>query len=189
MDSVTLVRRRIGDSPKTEVETFTLSDGTNSIQLQYENPTIVTIFDLSYKETALEQDTDYTQNGSIINLLYEPTDETLLDVSYRHTAFSDEDITELVSTYGVNGAVAEALRWLLADSARLYSYSRGATNEQLDQVFAHLEKMLKDAEQRGDLNNPSNTGTSSGMTIAKRTTQWYRNTVDLPTDISRDDYL
>lgn len=183
IQDLTLLRRRIGDNPNTETESFELGDSQVGIQLAYDNPTILNMYDTAKQTTPLVLDTDYSINGSSIVLLYTPADGSVLTVSYTHSAFSDTELNELIEEYGVNTATVEAVRWLMADSAKLHSYSRGATSESLDQVFKQLKDLLAEYSKYGVLVDEN----QSDVVILKRTNQWYRGKRNIPTDLSRDD--
>ena len=188
IDSLTLVRRRLGDSKKDETESFTLGETGLSVQLQYEAPTIINVYDQHRAGSPLVLDTDYALNGNTLTLLYTPQEGAILTVVYTHTAFSDDELNSLINDYGVNGAILEGVRWLMADSAKLYSYSRGATRESLNQVFRQLKELLHEYERLGNQLDPNNKGeTSTGVTISERSTQWYRGTTPRSQDLSRDD--
>lgn len=166
MDNLTLLRKRIGDNIKTQLETFDITPNTTSVELSFDNPTITKVSYTSHSQTT--EISVYTLTDKLLSFTAIPDSHTVLEVVYQYSAFSNDELNTILASRGVNGAVVEALTWLLADSARLYSYSRGATNEQLDQIFNHLKQLLDRAEKQGNLDDPNNDGSSSGFTIAKR---------------------
>lgn len=189
IDSITLVRKRIGDDKKSETESFPLTDTTTTVQLKYGNVGIYNIYDRNVQDTPLEVNTHYTVNvpTGTITLLYTPADTAInMTVVYYYYAFSEEEMTDLIGAYGVNGACVEAIRWLIADSARLHDYSRGATSESLSQITKNLQDMLKDYTKLGVSEDGMGTG---GVVVAKRIHDMYRTTTAVPFDLSRDDSL
>lgn len=187
IDNQTLVRKRIGDDRKTETESLPINETTVTVQLRYSNATIFSLIDRNKSSVALVENTDYTlhSESGIITLLYTPDPDSTLIAVYYYYAFTDAEIDDLINAYGINGACAEAIRWLIADSSRLHDYSRGATSESLSQIVKNLQSMLKDYSRMGD----STTGKPVGMTILKRTNDWYRTKTTETQDLSRDDSL
>ena len=191
IDSTTLIRKRIGDDKKTETETFPLSNETTTVQLKYTNATVFSVYDRDKQSTPLSSVDDYQvdSEAGIVTLLYEPNDSKLV-VVYYYYAFSDAEITELLESYGVNGACVEAIRWLIADSARLHDYSRGATSESLSQITKNLQDMLKDyTALAGSTEEDGVTPSSGGVHVNKRIHDDYRHRIDIPFDLSRDDSI
>jgi hypothetical protein len=190
VDSLTLVRKRIGDDKKTETETFALTDATTSVTLKFQNAGILNVYDRKKQSTALVLGTDYnfTSEAGVITLLYEPEESNLTVVYYYH-AFTDAELNELITAYGVNGACVEAIRWLIADASRLHDYSRGATSESLSQIVKNLQGMLADYIKLGGLTAGNDGSGTGGVVISKRIHNAYRKKTDVPYDLSRDDSL
>jgi len=189
IDNITLIRKRIGDNKKTETESLALTPTTIAVQLQYNNAEIFSLHDKNQSSSILVENTDYTfdTETGVISLLYTPQDGSVLTATYYYYAFSQAELEDLQASYGTNGAVVEALRWLIADSARLHDYSRGATSESLSQIIKNLQSMLDDYQK--NLNTIDDDTPTSNLTIKKRTNQFYRGTTDIPFDLSRDDSL
>lgn len=187
IEQLTLVRKRIGDDRKTETETFPVTSTSTTVQLQYGNVGLFSVYDTEKSSSALTVDTDYALDAEagVITLLYTPTDSNVV-VVYYYYAFTDSELNDLITQYGVNGACAEAIRWLMADSARLHDYSRGATSESLSQIYKNLQSMLKDYTVLGTTDDGAPV---ADMRVMKRTNQYYRGTTDIPSDLSRDDSL
>lgn len=186
LDQLTIIRKRIGDDRKTETESFPVDENTATIQLRYGNSSIFSLYDKERSNTALVLDVDYAfdSEAGAITLLYTPEPSTITAVYYFY-AFTDDELNELMEMYGMNGACVEAIRWLIADSSRLHDYSRGATSESLSQVIKNLQDMLKDYNTLGS----NEDGSPSGMTVMRRTNQFYRGRINVNTDLSRDDSL
>lgn len=185
IDSLQLVRRRIGDVRKDNAEKFELSSDNRVFTLAFDNVTILLVKD-SNKETALATSSDYSLTGNVLTLNYEPENDGMLSVNYTYHAFTDDELNELIDQFGVNGACAEAVRWLIADAARLHDYSRGATSESLSQVTKNLQSMLKSYATLGDTEDGV---PSADMKVLKRTNSYYKNTKTYKVDLSRDDSL
>ena len=135
--SGTINRNNLGDNKKTETESLALTPTTIAVQLQYNNAEIFSLHDKNQSSSILVENTDYTfdTETGVISLLYTPQDGSVLTATYYYYAFSQAELEDLQASYGTNGAVVEALRWLIADSARLHDYSRGATSESLSQII------------------------------------------------------
>lgn len=182
-DNLTLIRRRIGDNPKTQSEVFSINDTINSVSLSFANSTITSIYDKEYSDSSLSVGTDYTFDsvtGTVV-LLYTTTDSQLV-VNYVYYAFTDDELNDLLDQYGLNVATVEAIRWLIADASRLHDYSQGVTSESLNQIVKNLRDMAKDYAEMGDPENPT-------TKILKRTNDYYRGTSSVPYDLTRDDSL
>lgn len=191
IDSLTLVRKRIGDDKKSETESFNISETTATAQLAYSNVGIFNVYDKKKQSSPLTLDTDYTvdSEAGVVTLLYTPETSSVLTVVYYYYAFKDSELQDLIDANGVNGACVEAIRWLLADTARLHDYSRGATSESLSQIYKHLQDMLKDYTAMGGLSAGNEGQVSPGVSVDKRIHNYYRKTQDVPFDLSRDDSL
>lgn len=186
IDNIQLVRRRIGDARKDNIERFAITPEANTFALAFENATVDSVYDTGLGQ--LIEDTGYTMGAAPneLVLLYEGDEGNELVVTYHYYAFTYDELSELVTSYGVNGACVEAVRWLIADSARLHDYSRGATSENLSQVIKNLQSMLKDYIALGDTEDGSPV---ADMKILKRTNKYYNGKRELRTDLSRDDSL
>lgn len=189
IDTLILVRKRIGDDKKTETESIPISDTTTTVQLAFGNATIFSLYDKAKSSSALVVNVDYTWDGEagVITLLYTPSVDSVMTAVYFYYAFTDTELNELIDDYGVNGACIEAIRWLIADSARLHDYSRGATSESLSQIIKNLQSMLKDYTTA--LGSDPSGAPALDMKIMKRTNDYYRGTRPSVSDLSRDDSL
>ena len=138
------VRRRIGDSLKSNTEIIT-ADGGVMFAMQYKNIDDVVILVDNSKLT----DKDYTINqksGQIV-FLTAPTSGSVINITYSYSGYLKADIEALIANYGVDGAVIECLNELLVDSARFYDYSQGQTTDRRSQIFDHLRTLLDKAER------------------------------------------
>lgn len=186
IDSLQLVRRRIGDVRKDNTEAFELSSDTSDFTLSFDNATVTSVKDSNRDGDTLTDPSDYTVDGKVLTLAYESENEGALSVRYYYYALSDAELQELIDQFGVNGACVEAVRWLIADAARLHDYSRGATSESLNQVVKNLQAMLKSYQGLGDTEDGV---PSADMKVLKRTNSYYRGTKTYQVDLSRDDSL
>ena len=183
MDDITLLRKRIGDNPKTNSEVFTIDASTTSVVLSFSNCAITSIFDKEYADNSLVDEEDYIIDPltGTLSLLYDH-DESQITVNYHYYAFTDDELNDLLDAYGLNGATVEAIRWLIADASRLHDYSQGATSESLNQIVKNLRDMIEDYKALGDPTNPA-------TKITKRTNEYYRGSTNINYDLSRDDSL
>lgn len=183
MTAIELLRKRIGDNVKTEVEHFINID-TTELQTMFKNITVLSIF----VDGTLLESSEYTVNSEEgrITLDTSASSESTYIVSYKYYAFSDTELTYLIADYGANEAVKEALRWLLADAYRLHDYSRGATNQNLSQVFKNVKELLETYSKNGD-SIPDGTTTPTGLTVHKRIADEYRKKGSVVSDLSRED--
>ena len=186
-------RRRIGDKPKPNQETFTATGGSGVFDLAYSGVGSVVVTVDGVLKTVT---TDYTVDADAGTVTFVPgkipPDGAVVSVQYVYCAFTDQELTDLFNEYGLTGGVIEAIRELLANSAKLYDYTQGATEAKLSQVFSNLEKLLnsyiKAADDGGYVDEDGNA--IGGVTIGKRTNPDNR-TESSPTleDLSRSDRL
>lgn len=137
------VRRRIGDSKKSNTEML-VGDGTTVLfDLEYKN-----VFDAIVK-VAGESTTAFSLNGSAgqIVLAEAPEEGASIEVTYSYAGYTDEELNEMIGIYGVTGTVVECLSGLLADSAKFYDYSQGQTTDKRSQIFEHLKMLLENAKE------------------------------------------
>lgn len=139
------VRRGIGDSKKAEADRF-VSDGFERLySLAYKN-----VFDVKvYINSTLLDSAAYTVLGEVGKISFveaQAVNDDIL-ISYSYAGYTDEKIGELVDAFSVEGAIIEALKELLADSARFYDYSQGQTTDRRSQIFDHLKDLLALAKE------------------------------------------
>lgn len=142
VDDISLVRMKLGDSLKIGLDRDT-GDGTVKVfVLTHKNiqDYIVTVGGVEKTETI-----DYiasVADGSI-KFNTAPSNAAEIVVEYKYAAFTDDEISTLIDTYGsVNSAVIEAIKVLMADAARRFDYTQGDTDMKPSQVFTHLKDLL-----------------------------------------------
>jgi hypothetical protein len=182
-DEINQFRRRIGDKIKSESDVITVKVEDIVFNLRFSN-----IIDLTvYKNSDLVNSTDYTldvASGSVIFIDMVAVD-TEVRFDYTYAAYTDDEIASLVEAYGFDKAVLEVLYELLADAARMYDYSEGATQAKLSQVFDHVQKLIDMYEKKSE-GFQSDSGTSmGGVSIGKRITESYRRGPKDDKDLSR----
>src|SRR3954452_12007977 len=120
MTDLETFKRHVGYRVKAAQETFTGTDLTVSINLRFEG-----VFDVevdvdagSYPATA------YTVDGEagVVKFKSPPGDESVVTIRYKYAPFTDAEAQALIDAYGLDMAVIEALRELLANVARLRNY-------------------------------------------------------------------
>lgn len=141
------VRRRIGDSVKSNTEMLA-GDGTTVLfDLKFKN-----VWDAVVKIAGVPT-TDFTVNGKSGQIIFTtaPANKASIEVTYSYAGYTDDDINDMIGTYGVSGSVVECLNELLVDSARFYDYSQGQTTDKRSQIFDHLKTLLAKAEAEAGL--------------------------------------
>lgn len=172
------VRRKIGDSQKSNTEMLNCDGVTTLFDAKYKNLDQVKVF-LDGKE--LIQNKDYTVNekSGQISFSRAPKAGSALELTYLYSGYLNADIEALVDKYGIQGAVVECLDELLVDSARFYDYSQGQTTDKRSQIFDHLKELLVKAK--------ADAGTSGGEVVfGKRHPESIRQYY-LSRDLSRTD--
>lgn len=180
VNEILQVRRRVGDKAKDATETFEYQ-GQNGIPLSHNNVSNVSV---AVNGTAIAS-TAFTVNAAAgLVTLNDDTasgDDTV-SITYVHAAYSDVEIGALIDQYGEKGAVVEILNELLADSAKMFDYSNGATEEKQSQIFKNLKQLL---ELYTDSSGNVNDGSSSGFAVMHRDIG--RRQTFFEPDISRQD--
>lgn len=108
--------------------------------------------------------TDYTLDLSVglVTMTAAPVAGAAVTLTYRWVAFTDDELTDLLTTYvTVNAAAAQAVRWLLADTERFVKYTFG--QETVDRTAAReaLLDLLHQLTQRS--------GVAAGLVYATTT--------------------
>ena len=138
------VRRRIGDSVKGNTEMQVGDGSTVLFGLAFKNVAnvVIRIATIEVQETA------YTVNKKSGQIVFNeaPAENESIQFDYTYSAYTDEEISNMISVYGVQGSVVECLNELLVDSARFYDYSQGQTTDKRSQIFEHLKTLLAKAE-------------------------------------------
>lgn len=168
------VRRRIGDSRKVFVERH-IGNGEQAIfKLEKSN-----VFDLEVKINNVVVTEDYALNdaGQVI-FTTAPSQGDNIDFSYAYAGYTDNQLKDLINTYGVDGTAVECLHELLADSAKFYDYSQGQTTDKRSQIFDHLKDLLEMAE------NSMNIGQGEAVLGKRHLPRGYGEEC---IDLSRDD--
>lgn len=176
-DKIEHVRRRIGDSVKANTELFTSDGKEKLLSAAYKN-----LFDVKVTiNTSLLPSDNYTvsQEAGKIVLKTAPEDGAEIMVEYKYAGFSNDYVKGLIESYGVDGAVVEAIGTLLADSARFHDYTQGQTTDRRSQVFDHLKDLYQMAKDEARAKN------DSGFSIGNRIHSTAR--VDGGFDLTRDD--
>lgn len=179
-------RRRIGDLVKAEQDIMTSNGQDKSYLLRYDN-----VFDYEvYVDGVLQNDdgTVFSISASEGRLTFNTVVDAdkAIKVIYSFAAYTDAEADELIEQYGVDKAVIEAIRGLLADSARLYSYQQGPTRAEQQQIFEHLSKLLESYQKDLASFPPDNSG-GGGAKVGKRIHEIYRKSPRVSRDLSRDD--
>lgn len=147
MDDLTKFRRKIGDKVKADKDVATGNGSTTQWHLRHEN-----VFDLQvFIGTTLQViGTNYTLDSSsgAVDFIAAPADEQRVTFIYKFACFTDEEAQQLITEYGLDGAVIEALREILADSSRLMNYKQGETEVEYSVVFKQTKELLEYYENK-----------------------------------------
>lgn len=157
------VRRKIGDSVKSERENVTGTGRNRIVKLQNNNvfAVFVTIDDV--------ETTGFTVHDTAGRIVFAvpPAEGSSVIIDYLYAAYTDAELQSLIDDYGVNGAAIACLEELLVDTARFYDFTQGETTEKRSQVFENLNKVLTQLKASVDT-NPDGSNVSSGVVIGKR---------------------
>lgn len=171
------VRRRIGDSRKSDTVQFVGNGADTLYTLPNQN-----IFDVEvHINSTLVAKEAYTVNqeaGKVV-FLDAPDEADVISITFAYAGYTDDQMSEMIDTYGVEGSVIETLNGLLADSARFYDYSQGQTTDKRSQIFDHLKDLLATAKSE------LVASTTPDMSIGNRYQSYSRKGYAL--DLSRDD--
>lgn len=167
MTNLELCRNAIGDSKQYFEDTF-VGDGSD------------TRYKLSHGRVSADSETvyvdgtetsDYTLTDDTGVLVFDtaPADGKKVLVAYQFSAFTDTELNDLISSYGVKMASVKAIEFLMADSARRFDYSVGKEDMKPSQIFKHLEQLreivLKSSDILSEYGNAAVVGRVSGYEI------------------------
>lgn len=166
MDNKTVIRKRIGDTPKTEVERYSANGSLTGFEIHGSNP-----FEFEVTMTpAPDPAIAYEYDPDIKKLIFAeaPANDTLIEIKYKNAAFTDAEIDAILESHGskVDESTAEALRQAMGDQARMVSFQHGDRSVSMSDIFKNLMSLLNQYERR-----ISNSGANSGSSFAigKRT--------------------
>lgn len=140
MEDLDVFKRHVGYRAEATQETFTGTELTTSVNLRYES-----VFDVVvHVGESLRQSSTYTvdSEAGVVTFTSAPEGE-IVTVQYKYAPFTDAEAQALIDTYGVDKAVIEALREMLANTARLRNYKQADTEVDNSQVFKQLQALLK----------------------------------------------
>nr|DAV53562.1 MAG TPA: hypothetical protein [Caudoviricetes sp.] len=140
------VRRKIGDSLKSNTEIIELDGSARLIQAKYKNIDDV-VLSIAHKKLVNGKDYVVNQKSGQITLSQAPQTASTAELTYSYSGYLNSEIEALISNYGVLGATVECLNSLLVDSAKFYDYSQGQTSDKRSQIFEHLKELLAKAEK------------------------------------------
>jgi hypothetical protein len=173
MDDLTVFKRRVGYKVKADQDTQTASGNDRVYTLRFENVfDVVILFNGEEVTSGYEVDSE----AGTITFTTAPTADTVIVVNYKFAPFTDDEANALISEYGLDGAVIEALRELLANSARLMNYKQGDTEVDYSTVFKQVKELLKmymdEAQAQGSEETPTLTvGTRKDPRISDESCQ------------------
>lgn len=167
MSDIATVRRKIGDRPKAQNDILEGNGVDRVIDLQHGN-----VWDVIVRVGEAElPNTEYTidsQPGRI-TFTTPPEQAASVRISYLYAAYTDDELTELLTSEGgVTGAVIACLEELTMETARFYDFTQGETSEKRSQVFKNLVELLNSYKTQ-KANEDATAKRGSGLTIGKRT--------------------
>jgi len=163
MTDLDVFKRYIGYKVKADQDTFTGNGSTLSVNLRYEN-----IFGVEvYFNDELQPISSYTVDSEpgVITFTDAPPDQMVVTINYKFAPFTDAEATELIATYGLERAVVEALRELLANQSRMMNYKHADTEVDHSQVFKQIKTLLEYYEKQ---TFKDESGEVSGLTLSRR---------------------
>lgn len=133
-------KRRVGYQVGADQDAFTGNGQRVSFQLRHENVSEPQV----YFNGALQLDSLYELDGppGVMTFTAAPADEAVVTIDYKFAAFTDTEANALISEFGLQKAVIEALREVLANTARLRNYKQGDTEVDNSQVFKQVKQLL-----------------------------------------------
>src|SRR3954449_6127845 len=133
-------KRRVGYRIKANQETFTGTDETQVFQLAFDNvfDVKVSVDDAPYPDVAITVDAE----SGVVTLRGAPGEGSSITFQYQYAPFTDDEAQALITEYGLDRAVIEALREILANTARLRNYKQGDTEVDNSQVFKQVKQLL-----------------------------------------------
>src|SRR3954453_18023826 len=140
MTDLDTFKRRVGYRIKGNQEIFTGTDDIQVFQLAFDNvfDVKVSVDDAPYPDDAITVDAE----SGVVTLRGAPDEGSTITVQYQYAPFTDAEAQTLITEYGVDGAVIEALCELLANTARLRNYKQGDTEVDNSQVFKQVKQLL-----------------------------------------------
>ena len=176
VDEIAEVRRAIGDTAKQTVQQFEGDGYTLLFALQYKNVQEVGV---TVGNQNVTPDLVYSGAGQVqLNDAPEQGDKVI--ISYEYAGFTDLVLESLIDRNGVQGAIIEALKDLLASASRRTDYVQGQTNVKASQVFQHLKDLLGMYSPGGQFS------AEGGLSMGTRVPQPVDNTI-VREDLSRSD--
>lgn len=147
-NEVSVLRRRIGDTV-SDASSTSMADGVSiTFELPYNHVRNVSVYD----NDVLVAAENYTVNNDSGTITFgvAPASGNLLRFDFEYSAYTDAELGSRVDEFGPKQAVVETLLELLADSARLYDYSNGETEDKKSQVFKQLKELIDFYQERLD---------------------------------------
>lgn len=141
MTDLEIFKRHVGYSVKADQDTFTGNGATVTVNLRHENVSDVEVYvadDLLAAGTYV-----VAAEPGVITFNDAPPDGAVVTVNYQFAPFTDTEALALIDEYGLQKAVIEALREILANQARMRNYKQGDTEVDNSQVFKQIRELLK----------------------------------------------
>jgi hypothetical protein len=141
MSDLDTFKRRVGYRNKANQETYTGSDLTSTYQLAFEGVYDVEDFldEAPYPADRVTLD----DAAGVVTLAGAPGEGVVVAIQYKYAPFTDAEAQALITEYGLERAVIEALRELLANTARMRNYKQADTEVDDSQVFKQIRQLIQ----------------------------------------------
>ncbi len=172
MTDLEKLRLLIGDQIYQQIDNAVGNGVTVLFQLKFQN-----IQNASVKVNGTLT-TAYTleAKSGFIRFTAAPTDGHAIIIEYEYSAFTDTELTDILNDCGsVKSAALFCIDCLMADAARRFSYTRGASTMNVNEVFEQLKELKKTISEY------------STPRLVQRTNRFYNKTMDDKTDLGRAD--
>lgn len=163
MEDLEVFKRRVGYHVQADQDTFTGNGSNLTVQLRHEN---VSQVDIYLGDELLDAEL-YTLDAAagVVTFGEAPEDGVAVTIDYKFAPFTDEEAQALITEYGIDKAVIEALREILANQAKLRNYKQGDTEVDNSQVFKQVKQLL---DMYQDEYQADQSAEQAGIAVVKR---------------------
>ncbi len=146
------LRLKVADRAKTIIsETVGRGDGAETFFKVIGSPLVAASQTVKVNGAVQVAGTDYTCDDAqgLLTFSTAPASGQRVTVTYQFTVFSDDELQDLLDRYTLNGAAAEAITWLLADTDRFLKYAYAQESVDRSQARQNLQDLLGRLQQTG----------------------------------------
>jgi len=133
-------RRAVGDQVKADQNLILGNGKMSQMFLRHENVWGLKIF----FDQDLQPNNLYSVNAQtgVVDFVDAPDNEVEITATFNFSAYSDAEITELVTEYGVDSAIIIALEELLANASKRRDYKQADSEVKDSQIFSNIKDIL-----------------------------------------------